>query len=152
MHEHKRRRRHQYTLVVILPHTAERSSEFLGPVHDERMNFYAEGPSRDSGPLIVLSAHQGNGRECDVLLKERDLRKRRYKRFEKFEALWGEIIAKNLRTCDIAPWPREAVDESGGNEINLGATDHDGNGFRFLLEDLCQARSSNEQYVDVEAH
>ncbi len=60
------------------------------------MKFYAEGASRDSGPLIVSSAHLGDGRECDVLLKERDLRKSRYKRSEKFEALWDEIIVKNL--------------------------------------------------------
>jgi len=52
----------------------------------------------------------------------------------------------------ITPRPCEAVDESCGNEITFGATDHDGDGFRFQLEDLCQARASNEQYVDLEAY
>src|SRR6266852_6382320 len=56
MHEHKSRRSHQYTLVVILPHTAESGSEFPRSVHDERMNLYAEGPRRGSGLLIVPSA------------------------------------------------------------------------------------------------
>ena len=56
MHEHKSRRRHQYTLVVILPHAAESGSEFPRSVHDERMNLYAEGPRRGSGLLIVPSA------------------------------------------------------------------------------------------------
>src|SRR5690349_21322706 len=73
MHEHKSRRRHQYTLVVILHHAAESGSEFLRSVHGERMKLYAEGPSRDRGPLIVPSAHLGDCRQCDVLLKERDL-------------------------------------------------------------------------------
>src|SRR5713101_899907 len=152
MHEHKSRRRHQYTLVVILPHAAESGSEFLRSAHDEQMKFYAEGPSRESGLLIIPSAHLGDCRECDVLLKERDLRTSRYKRFEKFEALCGQLIAKNLLTCDIAPRPCEAVDESSGNESTFGATYHDGDGFRFQLEDLCQARVSNEQYVDLEAY
>src|ERR1700704_2084954 len=33
MHEHKSRRRHQYSLVVILHHATERGSEFLRSVH-----------------------------------------------------------------------------------------------------------------------
>src|SRR2546428_641666 len=70
MHEHKSRRRHQYTLVVILPHAAESGSEFLRSAHDEQMKFYAEGPSRESGLLIIPSAHLGNITGSQILSDE----------------------------------------------------------------------------------
>jgi hypothetical protein len=58
---------------MILLHAEESGGEFLRSVHDERMKLYAEGPSRDSGLLIVPSAHLGECRACDVVMKERDL-------------------------------------------------------------------------------
>jgi len=91
----------------------------------------------------------GECRSCDILSKKRDLGKIRYKRFEKLETLWDEIIVQELGPRDIAPRPWEAVDESCGDKILVGATDHDGDGFRFPLKDLCQARARDEQYIDL---
>jgi hypothetical protein len=73
-------------------------------------------------------------------------------RFEKLEALRDEIIVKDLGPGDIAPRPCEAVDESCRNEIAFGATNHDGDGFRFQLKELCQARAPDEQDVDLEVY
>jgi hypothetical protein len=41
----------------------------------------------------------------------------------------------------LPPRACEAGDESCGNKILVGATDHDGDRFRFQLKDLCQARA-----------
>ena len=73
MYENKGRRHHQYALVAILHHPEESGGEFTRSVHDEGMKLYAEDPRRNSGLLIVPSAQLGDCRECDVLLKERDL-------------------------------------------------------------------------------
>jgi len=54
-------------------HADESGGEFPRPVHDEGMKLYGEGPSRDSGLLIVPSAHLGERRECHVVMKQRDL-------------------------------------------------------------------------------
>ena len=73
MREHKGCRHHQDALVAILYHPAENDGEFPRSVQDEGMKFDAEGPSRDSGLLIVLSAQAADCRERNVLLKDRDL-------------------------------------------------------------------------------
>jgi len=96
MHEHKGWRHHHYTLVVMLLHAEESDSQVLRAAHDERMNLYAEAPSRDSDLLTVPSGYLGECRGCDILSKKRDLRKIRYKRFEKLETLWDEIIVQEL--------------------------------------------------------
>ena len=53
MHEHEGRRRHEYTLVVILLHAEQGGSEILRSAHDDRMNLYAEVLGRGGNPLIV---------------------------------------------------------------------------------------------------
>src|SRR5438093_9444139 len=73
MHEHEGRRRHHYTLVVLLLHAEESGSQIPRPAHDERMNLYTKAPSRDSDPLIVPIQYLGEYRSCDILSKERDL-------------------------------------------------------------------------------
>jgi hypothetical protein len=102
--------------------------------------------------LIVSSEYLGECRDCDVLSKERDPLKDSYKRRQKLEALWDQILVQELRPCDIAPRPCEAVDESRGNKIIVGATDHDGDGFHLQLKDLCEPRARNEQYVNPETY
>src|SRR5215510_2406114 len=71
MHEHKGWRRDHDPLVVILLHIEEGGSQISRSAHDERMNFYAEAPSRDSYLFIVPSAYRREGRGRDVLSKER---------------------------------------------------------------------------------
>src|SRR6266481_6720411 len=134
MRKHKGCRHHQDAVVAILYHPAESGGEFPRSVQDEGMKFDAEGPSRERGLLIVLSAQLGDFRERNVFLKDRDLWKIRYKRFEKLETLRDEVIAERLHAGDIATWPREAVDESRRDEINAGGRDNDGDSFRFQLE------------------
>jgi hypothetical protein len=73
MHEHKGRRHHHYSLVVILFHAEESGNQVLRSAHDERMDLYAEAPSRDSYLFTVPSACLGEYRGCDILSKKRDL-------------------------------------------------------------------------------
>jgi hypothetical protein len=96
MHEHEGWRGHHYTLVVILLHAEKSGSQIPRSAHDERMNLYAKAPSLDSDPLIVPIEYLGEYRSCDILSKERDLCKIRYKRFEELEALWDELIVQEL--------------------------------------------------------
>src|SRR5215467_1957860 len=96
MHEHEGRGHHHYTLVVILLHAEESGGQIPRAAHDERMNLYAEAPSRDSDLFTVLSGYLGECRRCDILSKKRDLRKIRYKHSEKLEALRDEIIVQEL--------------------------------------------------------
>src|SRR5262249_30484195 len=153
MREHKGWRHHHHTLVVILLHAEESGSQVPHAAHDEWMNIYAEAPSRCDGDLLTVpSGCLGECRGRDILSKKRDLGKIRYKRFEKLETLWDEIIVQELGPRDIAPRPWEAVDEFCGDKILVGATDHDGDGFRFPLKDLCQARARDEPYIDLETY
>src|SRR6266852_1228654 len=73
MHEHKGWRHHHYSLVVILFHAEESGSQVLRSTHDERMDLYAEAPSRDSYLFTIPSAYLGEYRGCDILSKERGL-------------------------------------------------------------------------------
>jgi hypothetical protein len=73
MHEHKSWGHHYYTLVVIPFHAEESGGQILRSAHDERMNLYAEAPSRDSDLFTVLSGYVGEHRGCDILSKKRDL-------------------------------------------------------------------------------
>jgi len=96
MHEHKGGRHHHYSLVVILFHAEESAGQVPRAAHDERMNFYAEAPSRDNDLFTVLSGQEGEYRGCDILSKKRDLRQIWDERFEELETLWDEIIVQEL--------------------------------------------------------
>src|SRR5262245_5759508 len=73
MHEHKGGRHHHDSLIVILFHAEECGGQVLCSAHDERMNLYAEAPSRGNDLFTVLSGHEGEYRGCDILSKKRDL-------------------------------------------------------------------------------
>src|SRR5262249_5594006 len=73
MHEHKGWRHHHHTLVVILLHAEKSRRQVLRAAHDERMNLYAEAPSRASDLLTVPRGCLGECRGCDILSKKRDL-------------------------------------------------------------------------------
>ena len=96
MQEHEGRRGHEDTLIVILLHAEEGGSQIPRSAHNERMNLYAEVSSRGRDLLIEPIEYLGERRGCDILAKDRDLRKIRYNRFEKLEALRNEIIVQEL--------------------------------------------------------
>ncbi len=73
MHEHKGGRHHHHTLIVILLHAEERGGQVPPSAHGERMNLYAEAPSRDSDLFTIPNAYLGEYRGCDILSKQRDL-------------------------------------------------------------------------------
>src|SRR5436309_972540 len=96
MHEHKGGRHHHYSLVVILLHAEESGGQVSRSAHDERMNLYAEAPSRDGDLFTVLSGYEGEYRGCDILSKKRDVGQIWDKRVEELETLWDEIIVQEL--------------------------------------------------------